>query len=40
MQPYLNAGGAFVAIGALHLPGEDGVLNLLQRQGYTVKVVY
>ena len=40
MQPYLNAGGAFVAIGALHLPGADGVLNLLQRQGYTVRVVY
>jgi uncharacterized protein YbaP (TraB family) len=40
MQPYLNAGDAFVAIGALHLPGEDGVLNLLQRQGYSVRVIY
>jgi uncharacterized protein YbaP (TraB family) len=40
MQPHLKAGGAFVAIGALHLPGEEGVLNLLQRQGYTVRAVY
>jgi uncharacterized protein YbaP (TraB family) len=33
-------GGAFVAVGALHLPGEDGVLALLERDGYTVKRVY
>lgn len=33
-------GGTFIAIGALHLPGEDGVLALLERQGYTVKRVY
>ena len=33
-------GGTFVAIGALHLPGEDGVLALLERDGYTVKRVY
>ena len=33
-------GGTFVAIGALHLPGEDGVLALLERQGYTIKRVY
>lgn len=33
-------GGAFVAIGALHLPGEDGVLALLERDGYTLKREY
>lgn len=33
-------GGAFVAIGALHLPGDNGVLALLERQGYTLKRVY
>lgn len=33
-------GGAFVAIGALHLPGEDGVLALLERSGYALKRVY
>ena len=26
-----------VAAGALHLPGEAGVLNLLQQQGYTLE---
>lgn len=38
--PRLIEGNAFVAIGALHLPGEDGVLALLERQGYTVEAVY
>lgn len=27
----------FVAIGALHLPGEEGVIRLLEKKGYTVK---
>jgi len=27
---------AFIAVGAAHLPGEDGVISLLQKQGYTV----
>ncbi|GCB34244.1 TraB/GumN family protein [Bacteroides faecalis] len=29
----------FVAVGALHLPGKKGVLNLLKKQGYTVEPV-
>ena len=40
MQPYLKQGKAFVAVGALHLPGETGLLNLLEQRGYTVRVVY
>ena len=40
MQTYLQHGKAFVAIGALHLPGEEGLLNLLEQQGYTVRRVY
>jgi hypothetical protein len=40
MQPYLKGGKAFVAVGALHLPGEKGLLNLLEQQGYTVRVIY
>jgi uncharacterized protein YbaP (TraB family) len=40
VQPYLRQGGTFVAIGALHLPGEDGLLQLLQVRGYSVRVVY
>jgi len=40
MQQYLRQGKAFVAVGALHLPGEQGLLNLLEQQGYTVRRVY
>ncbi|WP_157982169.1 TraB/GumN family protein [Oceanicella sp. SM1341] len=32
----LERGGAFVAVGALHLPGEAGVLNLLADEGWTI----
>jgi uncharacterized protein YbaP (TraB family) len=40
MQPYLRQGKAFVAVGALHLPGEKGLLNLLEQQGYTIRRIY
>lgn len=40
MQPYLARGDAFVAIGAAHLPGEAGILDLLEKQGYRVTRVY
>jgi uncharacterized protein YbaP (TraB family) len=36
----LKEGGAFIAVGALHLYGEKGVLALLQKQGYRVTKVY
>ena len=29
----------FVAVGAMHLPGENGVIELLQQQGYSVTAV-
>ncbi|MEM5492603.1 TraB/GumN family protein [Hoeflea sp. AS16] len=37
--PVLDAGNAFIAVGALHLPGEEGVVALLQDAGYTVSPV-
>jgi uncharacterized protein YbaP (TraB family) len=40
MQPRLQEGRAFIAVGALHLPGKEGILNLLEQQGYLVKYVY
>ncbi|MBA2408781.1 MAG: TraB/GumN family protein [Gammaproteobacteria bacterium] len=40
LGPYLEAGNAFIAIGALHLPGEEGLLQGLEAQGYRVTAVY
>jgi len=40
MEPWLKQGGAFIAVGALHLPGETGLLSLLEQRGYTVRVIY
>ncbi|MFO7602605.1 MAG: TraB/GumN family protein, partial [Gammaproteobacteria bacterium] len=40
MQPRLIEGNAFIAVGALHLPGEQGILRLLQNAGYRVKAIY
>lgn len=40
MQKVLDQGNAFVAIGAMHLTGEEGVLSLLEQQGYRVSAVY
>lgn len=36
MKPLLDKGGAFVAVGALHLPGKTGLVSLLNDAGYTV----
>ena len=40
MQPQLRAGNAFVAVGALHLYGEKGILSLLARAGWQVTRIY
>ena len=40
MLPLLEKGRAFIAVGALHLPGESGILSLLSAQGYRVTRVY
>lgn len=36
----LENGNAFVGIGALHLPGTEGVLFLLERHGYSIERRY
>lgn len=38
-EPILARGDAFVAVGALHLPGDEGLVSLLQASGYTVEAV-
>jgi len=40
LTPHLNGGGAFIAVGALHLPGEEGLVRLLEESGYSVSRVY
>ncbi len=34
---YLNKGSVFMAVGAAHLPGENGVIELLRAKGYIVE---
>ncbi len=34
--PILQNGDAFIAVGALHLPGEEGLVSLLRKAGYTL----
>ncbi len=36
MLPKLKKGRTFIAVGALHLPGEFGLLNLLRKAGFAV----
>lgn len=35
-EPILEDGNAFIAVGALHLPGPDGLIELLRGRGHTV----
>lgn len=34
-----DKGGVFMAVGALHLPGKEGVVELLRQEGFTVTAV-
>jgi len=37
--PLLKRGGAFIAVGASHLPGEEGLLSLFERDGFAVETI-
>jgi uncharacterized protein len=38
--PHLKQGGLVIAVGALHLVGDEGLLSLLQSEGFELKGVY
>ena len=40
MLPVLERGAAFIAMGALHLPGEEGVLTLLEQHDFEITRVF
>ncbi|HSR63098.1 MAG TPA: TraB/GumN family protein [Gammaproteobacteria bacterium] len=40
IEPYLQDGGAFIAVGALHLPDKKGLLNRLAEKGYKIEMIY
>ena len=39
IEEYIKQEPCFIAVGALHLPGNDGLINLLRKAGYKVKAV-
>lgn len=40
MLPELARGNVFVGVGALHLPGDEGILSLLEEKGYVIERKY
>lgn len=38
-KPYLDKGRTMIAVGAAHLPGDNGLVELLRKQGFTVTAV-
>jgi uncharacterized protein YbaP (TraB family) len=39
IEDQIKLNKTFIAVGAAHLPGENGVINLLQKKGYTLEPV-
>jgi uncharacterized protein YbaP (TraB family) len=37
---FIERGNAFIAVGALHLPGETGLVQLLREEGYTLTPIH
>lgn len=38
--PWLEEGGVIIAVGALHLAGEHGLVNRLEQRGYELEGIY
>jgi uncharacterized protein len=39
-RPHLEQGGLMIAVGALHLVGEEGLVRLLEKEGFELDGVY
>lgn len=39
LQPLIKESATFIAVGALHLPGDEGILALLRKDGYSVNPI-
>jgi uncharacterized protein YbaP (TraB family) len=39
LKPVLQHRRTFIAVGVMHLPGPDGLIDLFSRAGYTVTAV-
>ena len=39
IEEHIKQEPCFIAVGALHLPGNDGLINLLRKAGYKVKAI-
>lgn len=39
IQPIIKKQSAFIGVGALHLPGEEGIIELLKKAGYQVEPI-
>ena len=35
-EPFIKKGSTFIAVGAAHLPGKEGIIKLLRKKGYKV----
>jgi uncharacterized protein len=40
IEKFIKEQNTFIAVGAAHLAGENGVINLLKKKGYTITPIY
>ena len=40
LENWMKTKSLFIAVCAGHLAGDEGIINLLRKQGYTVEPVY